>query len=107
MDTSGYGGPQRLLHGEYRYPSLVVNFITPIAANGGTDYFSLEEPVSIHNITPGVPEASTWVMMIAGFAGIGFIAYRKRGDANRSFGRLIQSFNFELKEIVVRRLFFL
>jgi hypothetical protein len=32
-----------------------------------------------------VPEASTWAMMILGFAGIGFTAYRKR---DRSRGRL-------------------
>jgi hypothetical protein len=30
-------------------------------------------------VTPGTPEASTWAMMLAGFAGMGFIAYRKRG----------------------------
>jgi hypothetical protein len=30
-------------------------------------------------VTGGTPEASTWFMMIAGFGGMGFIAYRKRG----------------------------
>jgi hypothetical protein len=28
--------------------------------------------------TPTVPERSTWVMMILGFAGIGFMAYRRK-----------------------------
>lgn len=28
--------------------------------------------------TPPVPEPSTWVMMILGFAGVGFMAYRRR-----------------------------
>jgi hypothetical protein len=27
---------------------------------------------------PGVPEPSTWAMMIIGFAGVGFMAYRRR-----------------------------
>jgi hypothetical protein len=27
--------------------------------------------------SPGVPEASTWGMMLLGFAGLGFAAYRK------------------------------
>ncbi|MEH2496253.1 hypothetical protein V1294_002732 [Bradyrhizobium sp. AZCC 1678] len=27
---------------------------------------------------PAVPEASTWAMMILGFAGIGVLAYRRR-----------------------------
>jgi hypothetical protein len=30
-----------------------------------------------------VPEPSTWAMMILGFAGIGFMAYRRRNDALR------------------------
>ena len=29
-----------------------------------------------------VPEPSTWAMMILGFAGIGFMAYRRRGQRN-------------------------
>jgi PEP-CTERM motif len=29
-------------------------------------------------VTPGVPEPSTWAMMILGFAGIGFMAYRRK-----------------------------
>jgi hypothetical protein len=28
-----------------------------------------------------VPEASTWAMMILGFAGVGFMAYRRRQTA--------------------------
>jgi hypothetical protein len=29
-----------------------------------------------------VPEASTWAMMILGFMGVGFLAYRRRGQPN-------------------------
>jgi PEP-CTERM motif len=29
-------------------------------------------------VTPGVPEPSTWAMMIFGFVGVGFMAYRRR-----------------------------
>jgi hypothetical protein len=29
-------------------------------------------------MTPAVPETSTWAMMILGFAGVGFMAYRRR-----------------------------
>ena len=29
-------------------------------------------------VTPGVPETSTWAMMIFGFFGVGFMAYRRR-----------------------------
>jgi hypothetical protein len=30
------------------------------------------------DISPAVPEASTWAMMILGFAGVGFMAYRRK-----------------------------
>jgi hypothetical protein len=33
-------------------------------------------------VTPGVPEPATWAMMILGFAGIGFMAYRRREQAS-------------------------
>lgn len=29
-------------------------------------------------VNPGVPETSTWAMMILGFSGVGFVAYRRR-----------------------------
>ena len=29
------------------------------------------------SLTPTVPEASTWVMMLTGFAGLGFAAFRR------------------------------
>jgi PEP-CTERM motif len=30
------------------------------------------------NVTAAVPEPSTWAMMILGFAGVGFLAYRRK-----------------------------
>jgi hypothetical protein len=80
-DTTGYGGPNAFFTNNLG-TSLIVNFLTPIAANGGTDIFSLEEAISLTSppvVGPGTPEPSTWFMMLAGFAGMGFIAYRKRG----------------------------
>ena len=46
--------------------------------------FSLRENVygeSLQNVAP-VPEPSTWAMMILGFTGVGFIAYRRRKTAS-------------------------
>jgi hypothetical protein len=54
-----------------------------------------EEPITVVNIigssfvfagvnlslTTAVPEPSTWAMMILGFAGVGFMAYRRRNSA--------------------------
>jgi hypothetical protein len=33
----------------------------------------------VTNMTAAVPEASTWAMMILGFVGVGFTAYRRKG----------------------------
>ncbi len=33
-------------------------------------------------INPGVPEASTWAMMILGFLGVGFLAYRRKDSSS-------------------------
>jgi PEP-CTERM motif len=41
--------------------------------------------LTIDTITTSVPEPSTWAMMILGFAGIGFTAYRKRNRSHHSF----------------------
>ncbi len=35
----------------------------------------------VTNISVGVPEASTWAMMLAGFAGLGFVGYRRQKPA--------------------------
>jgi hypothetical protein len=36
-------------------------------------------------VGPAVPELSTWAMMILGFAGLGFMAYRRRGERTLRF----------------------
>jgi hypothetical protein len=42
-------------------------------------------PGLLPDISPGsVPEPSTWAMMILGFAGVGFMAYRRRSGAARA-----------------------
>jgi hypothetical protein len=48
---------------------------------GGSDFsngkYTLDTP-SLHPIA-AVPEPTTWAMMILGFAGVGFMAYRSKG----------------------------
>jgi hypothetical protein len=81
LGNCNYGGEFAFFtNNDSPYMSLTVNFLGGIAANGGTGYFSLEEAVSLSAppvITPGTPEASTWAMMLLGFAGLGFAGYRK------------------------------
>ncbi len=55
---------------------------TTIAALGfttGTYVFTWPDPGSVTvNVSAGVPEPSTWAMMLLGFAGLGFAGYRSR-----------------------------
>ena len=88
-DSSGYGGP----HGSFSgitynagVYSGIISFDTPIAANGGIDWFALEEPLTAASFqitgvnggpaTSATPLPASWTMMLIGFAGLGFASYR-------------------------------
>ncbi len=43
------------------------------------------ETDSFTTFTRGVPESSTWAMMILGFMGVGFLAYRRKGRSTFRF----------------------
>jgi hypothetical protein len=53
-----------------------------------SDQNSFEVPVvsfdTTGSVTQGVPETSTWVMMILGFFGVGFAAYRRKSSRGMS-----------------------
>lgn len=58
------------------------SFGTSFVATGSTTTFALNETyglnnggVFLDNVSVAVPEISTWVMMLAGFAGLGFAGY--------------------------------
>ena len=50
-----------------------LNSFTIAEVSNGINYAGF----AVDNITADVPEPSTWAMMILGFAGIGFMAYRR------------------------------
>jgi hypothetical protein len=57
------------LLGTYQYdPSITLTGVNYLSGDGTVDT----------RIAGGVPEPSTWAMMILGFAGIGFMAYRRK-----------------------------
>jgi PEP-CTERM motif len=76
-DTSGYGGPNAFFTNISPDDSTgTVNFITPIAGNGGFDYFSLEEAITASQITGGpgptavTPEPNTLLMFGTGMVAL-------------------------------------
>jgi PEP-CTERM motif len=73
-DTSGYGGPDTFYTNiNSTDTSGTVDFVTALAANGGSTYFSFEEALVPSQIVSPVPEPGTLLMMgtgIAGFAGM-------------------------------------
>jgi hypothetical protein len=71
--------------GKYAINFVGSEFLVPTyASNGGSILTSVygELPLSLGFALEGtvasVPEPSTWAMMILGFAGIGFMAYRRK-----------------------------
>jgi hypothetical protein len=51
--------------------------VTVTTSPGYTGYAALDN-VNFTEFTAAVPEPSTWAMMILGFAGIGFVTYRRK-----------------------------
>jgi hypothetical protein len=97
-----YTGPKTVQTLTFSYDPTDANFLLSTAAftlstresgDGGTlAYFSADitttkphsDPttgdVGALTLTTAVPETSTWAMMILGFMGVGFMAYRRRGQ---------------------------
>jgi hypothetical protein len=87
-DANGYGGPLGSFSGITTVGGLETGAITFNGglANGASTYFSLEEPLTAASFSGGgggittgggVPEPSTWAMMLIGFASLGFASYRR------------------------------
>jgi hypothetical protein len=54
-------------------------FATTVTTVGGGFEISSLGDATFTAVTSAVPEPSTWAMLILGFAGVGFMAYRRKG----------------------------
>ena len=89
-DTNGSAVENSILNYSGGLPSTITSpFIYHVTtSDGGSSDFSAFGAsgnlsvatlvVSLDPPTPAVPEPSTWAMMILGFGGLGFMAYRRR-----------------------------
>jgi len=83
-DTTGYGGPNAYFTNiNASLTQGVVNFMTAIAANGGIDWFALEEPLnaasfSVTSVNGTTPLPTAWVMMLTGLFGGGFLRFLRK-----------------------------
>jgi hypothetical protein len=87
--TSQEGRPNEIL-AENNSQSLFIEFTAAIPASPlTTEEIQVESfanttftSASAITFTAAVPEPSTWLMMILGFAGVGFMAYRRKSNHN-------------------------
>ena len=55
-------------------------FTSATFSDGANDSNAFEFLVGQANTVTSVPEPSTWAMLILGFAGVGFMAYRRKNQ---------------------------
>lgn len=74
--------PTAIVVGGVTY-DLLINDVTLTTTGGFFGSFDSADLTGVLTLASGVPESSTWAMMILGFAGIGFLGYRRQGRSFR------------------------
>ena len=67
--------------------ATILSNVTKLQIRG--EYISGGEAEGLDNVrlmTAAVPEPSTWAMMLLGFAGVGFMTYRRRKQVSFKIG---------------------
>jgi hypothetical protein len=74
--VSGFGMAQHVL---YNYPNGTSwTYEDDLSIDLSRDYD--HNDTAVFTLAAAVPESSSWLMMILGFAGVGFMAYRRRNQ---------------------------
>ena len=67
------------------YASNGYAFISGLPAFNSVVVSSSQNSFEFDNVTAGVPELATWEMMLAGFASLGVVGYRKTKKSDATF----------------------
>lgn len=84
LGSDGKATPSLLAMWDWTYPNLPISNLTSAyagfsaLANGG---IAKIDNLVVDGPTSAVPEPATWAILLIGFCGLGFIAYRKRYDS--------------------------
>jgi hypothetical protein len=88
ISGSNYSGENTAIQNYINAAAFNTNALSPLAgaiyAADGTQGQATGQPPG-SGAAPAVPESSTWAMMILGFAGVGFMAYRRKSKPSFRF----------------------
>jgi hypothetical protein len=73
-----YGGSPWQMFDSLFTPAATANLTLSFLPNGAWSGGFIDDVSLSTQVTGAVPEPSTWAMMILGFAGVGFMAYRRK-----------------------------
>ena len=84
--TNGIFTSQNTLNNIWEHETLLftatsTSTLISLTGNSGSAYIGLDNV----NVSSAVPEPSTWAMMILGFLGVGFVAYRRKSRSAMRF----------------------
>jgi hypothetical protein len=68
-------------NGDLEFLAISGSNLTQLAFHSDVGFTSIRQ-FEISGVS-AIPEASTWAMMMLGFAGVGLLAYRRRGSGSR------------------------
>jgi len=86
--NGGFSSLSNLPNGNTEFTALAINGtnLTSIALHSDLGFTQIKQfELSGVTAVAAVPEPTTWAMMLLGFAGVGFVAYRRRSSASLRF----------------------
>lgn len=81
-DAGPYTVPVSITNPVIYHPTAGQTATSSFIYEGSTYLFATIDTLSISGVASAVPEPSTWAMLLLGFAGVGFLTYRRSRQAS-------------------------